>query len=362
MRRLGYTTERFSDLDRTIGRYREYRANDNKIDRYGKKYSWIAFYEMYGLRQAAGKLDEELWRTPRTSDCGVDPSFPDPVPLWDPPRRDVFAASPVEPHEWLANGHEPPYRELLRLSDVDGYEGDWILLDADIHEDAGDNREARGWVTSVFASSRSIDRIRSELESGRDVADRGLPEPGADYYTFHGEIPWSTSFGSDIRTARGRPALTADRAFDYFDRRWRAGVPVEATCRRWAWESYHSPLNPGGPRPFPSPALASAVGLRIIGGSSDMIDTNSRVATVLRESAGPGYGCRYLYMRRDLVLRYMQARGLQLVQAVVGERDLSHQHFEPDLSDSLQSLYQAGVNRSSHVVISSAEDLRSTLA
>lgn len=357
IRRLGYTTERFGDLDRTIGRYREYRADGTKVDRYGKKYSWIAFYEMYGLREAAGSLDDDLWRQPRTSDCGVDPSFPDQVPTWQPRRRDVFATAPTEPHKWLSDGDDPAYHELLRLPEVAGQIGDWVLLDADIHEEVGEGREARGWVTSAFAPARSIHGIRSELDSGRDIADRGLPEPGADYYTFHGEIPWSIAFGSDIRTAKGRPRHTSDRAFDYFDNGWREGIPVEVTCRRWAWESHHSSLNAGGPRPFPSPALSSAVGLRIVGGSSDMVDANLQVATVLREAPGPGYGSRFLFMRCDLLEKYMRARRLHLVQAVVGERDLGSRYFEPDLTESLRALYQSRVNRSGRLVLTSADEL-----
>ena len=351
--RLGYSTDHFGKLDQSIGRYGQYRSSDQKVDRYGKKYSWIAYHEMYGLREAAGKLEDDLWRNPRTADCGVDPSFPEPIPVWDPPRRSIFQSSPVEPHEWIAHGDVPDYVGLLRAHNVDGHPSDWILLDADIHEGVPDGRELRGWVTSVFASAGSVSRIRAELNAGRDIADRGLPEPGSDHYTYHGEIPWSPNYGSDVRTPSGRPRHTGARAFGYFDGRWKSGIPVESTCRRWAWESHQSPIDQGGPRVFPSPALATALKLRVIGGSSDMVDQHGKVASLLREATGPGFGSRFLYVRRDLVESYMNDRRVELVQTVVGERDLRYDYFEQGLPDSLQVLYEARANRCPSVTFTS---------
>ncbi len=48
MIQLGYLPEKFQEIDRDIGSS-SYYDRDVKIDRYGKKYSWIAFYEMYGM-------------------------------------------------------------------------------------------------------------------------------------------------------------------------------------------------------------------------------------------------------------------------------------------------------------------------
>jgi hypothetical protein len=49
-----------------------------------------------------------------------------------------------------------------------------------------------------------------------------------------------------LRAKDGRPRRLNDRAFHYFDRGWKAGIPVEDSCRRWAWESYHSQMNQTG--------------------------------------------------------------------------------------------------------------------
>lgn len=350
MRRLGYSADRFNELDRRIGRQMEYRRDEHRVDRYGKKYSWIAYFEMYGLRSAMGKLEDHPLIVPRTTDCDVDPSFPTAIPEWDPPRRDVFGSSPAEIHDWIVKGPTPDYVSLLRPADVDGHPGDWILLDAAIHEGVEDGREMRGWVTSVFAPGRSIVRLRAEVEAGRDLSDKGFPDLGADYYTYHGEVPWSLAYGSDVRTSGGLPRRVSDRAFDYFDRRWKPGIPVEPTCRQWAWESYHSELNQIGPVVFPAPPLAVALKLRGVGGSTDMVDQRGKVATLYREAAGPGFGSHFLYMRRDLVESYARDRRLRLVQAVVGERSVSYRTFERGLPDSVRELFQAGGHRFGSVI------------
>ena len=345
MRRLGYSTERFNELDRSIVRQMEYRRDGHEVDRYGKKYSWIAFFEMYGLRAGMGKIDDHPIRDPRPSDSDIDPSFPIAIPEWSPPRRNIFETSPAVLEDWLAKGETPDYQGLLRISEVDGHAGDWLLLDASLHEGVQDGRELRGWVTSVFAPKRSVARLRAEVEAGRDLGDNGFPNLGADYYTFHGEVPWSLAYGSDVRRKDGRPRRLGDRAFSYFDRGWKPGIPVEDSCRRWAWESYHSQMNQVGSLVFPAPPIAVDLKLRVVGGSSDMIDENGKLATVYREAPGPGYGCHFLYMRRDLVEHYAQSRGLQLVQAVAGERSISHRVIERGLQDSLRALFQSNVHR-----------------
>jgi hypothetical protein len=341
MRRLGYSTDRFNELDKIIVRNLEYRRDGYRVDRYGKKYSWIAYFEMYGLRRAQGEFKDEYFHEPRPSDSDVDPSFPVDIPMWRPPHTDVFAGSPKDLNGWIANGQGPDYTSILRLSEVDGVAGDWILLDASIHEGADDGRETRGWVSAVFVPLRSIDRLRKEVHSGREFGDRGFPDSGADYYTYHGEVPWSENFGSDVRTERGMPRHLNDRAFDYFEHGWRRGIAVEDACRRWSWEDYHSQLNQVGGVVFPAPPIAEALHLRIARGSSDMLDEKGRLATVFRRADGPGFGSCFLYMRRDLVQRYEAQRNLRLVQAIVAERNLSYRATDRGISDSLRKVFQS---------------------
>ncbi len=81
-----------------------------------------------------------------------------------------------------------------------------------------------------------------------------------------------------------------------------------------------------------------------------MLDGGGKVATLFRRAEGPGFGSSFLYMRRDLVERYASRRNMRLVQAVVGERDLSYKSTRRGLSDSLRESFQRQINVSSRVV------------
>ncbi len=350
MRRLGYSAEEFGDIDAQIGRHSWHQEGSTKVDRYGKKYSWIAYFEMHGLREAAGLLSE--WREgERTSDCDIDPSFPDAVAVWQPPLRDPFGKAPVDRLEWLRDGPVPEFSTALDRAEVDGIPGGWVLLDASWRQRGPDGREITTHVAAMLASSASSRRLKAEFEAGRRPGDQGVPETGNDYYTYHGEVPWSIRYGADVRTPTGKPRRNPDRAFTYFDgNRWRAGVPVELPSRRWAWEDYHSVLNQVGPVTLPAPAISERLRLRLVGGSSDMLDDSGNVASLFRVSPTGAFDGQFFYMRHDLLERYLADRGLRLVRSVWGERTFHYKLFERNLPHDLQRQFEARSNEFGFVI------------
>ena len=351
MRQLGYSAARFAEIDRRIPDQLRYRSDGSKVDRYGKKYSWIAYFEMHGLRRALGKLADHQADDPRSSDCDIDPSFPETIPAWNPPREDIFQSAPADLHGWIASGRLPDYESMLRRTEVDGRAGDWVLLDAHIREQCADGRELRWTVDSAFVGERSVDRLRTEAKARPGASGNGLPTQGSDYYTYHGEIPWSPAYGSDVRTANGAPRRMGERAFGHFERnRWKPGIPVESACRRWEWESYHSQLNQTGSLVFPAPPIAEALGLRIVGGISDMCDPSGALATVYRETPSPGLTSYVLYMRRELIEQYAQIHGARLVQVVAGERMVGSGSMPPDHPPEVQALFESGADRFSVMI------------
>jgi hypothetical protein len=342
--RLGYRETDFKEIDQIIARYSSTRRDGFHTDRYGKKYAWIAYFEMYGERSRRGFIGDFSRGEGRPSDTDIDPSFPVEATLWRPPIPNVFSSSPTNHGKWLTDGAVPDYRAALSLERVDGETGPWVLVDAVVNEGVDDGRETRGWVTSAFVPEHAVPAVRTEF-SRRAPKYGDLPEPGTDYYTFAGEVPWSVLFGSDIRRADGQPRVMNDRAFDdYVGGRWRSGIRVEAASRAWAWEGYHSPLNKVDNFKFPSPAFATFHSLRGVSGSADLIDSAGNLATMFRRSEGPGFGSSFLYIRRDLVDAYSSSRSLRLVTVIGGERTLHHEFFEGPLPADLQAVFQSGAN------------------
>ncbi|MCS5732867.1 ATP-binding protein [Herbiconiux daphne] len=341
---LGYRVREFEDIDRVIARYGATRSTGERVDRYGKKYAWIAYFEMYGIRSRQGLVEGFPLQEPRSTDVDIDPTFPREPPVWRPPLFETFAPTFVNQENWLTDGEVPDYKSILALSEVDGHQGPWLLLDAVINEDVGHAREIRAGLTTAFVPRASVPAVMAELQA-HPPQYGDIPESGTDHYTFLGEVPWSTRFGSDVRRADGAPRHLADRAFASFaNGRWRAGIKVEATTRTWGWESYHSSLNQLGSVTFPSPSFTSFHKLRGADGSADLLDQSSQVVTLFRRHPGPAFGSTYLYVRKALVDAYLTSRRLALVCVIRGERTVQYDHFGESFPANLRAIYATQVN------------------
>jgi hypothetical protein len=203
---LGYDHERLKDIDRQIASSAFHigrSENGKKIDRYGKKYSWIAYYEVAGRRRLAGTLPDR--HDIRISDADIDPSFPDTVLEWRPPLLPLFAAPYGTASEWMAKGASPNYRELLERDEVDNILGPWVLLEGFINErSSSDPREAFTFLRGLIVRPGDQNRLGSILTDTEYPGNNGIPDSGADYYLFAGEIGWSSKYGQHLRGKSGR--------------------------------------------------------------------------------------------------------------------------------------------------------------
>jgi len=338
MRDLGYDSSRFESIDQEIDRYNWRDTESGKTDRYGKKYSWIAFFEMYGLREDHQQLPD--WRQGgRTPDCDVDPSFPAAPREWKPRLPHLFDGAPVKPAEWLSKGPVPDYRNLLQGQTVDHEDGPWILLEGYVTQAGEHDREAFTFLRSALVDERHFERLRELVEQEVYLGNKRIPEPPSDYYTYMGEIPWSVRYGPDLRNSRGRPGRHTDYAFlGYENGRW-TGIPVEVPVRRWAWETYHSELTRIGNVIFPAPAICDSLGLVNHNDSLDLRDPDGRVAAIYREwpnENGGFFGSHLLYIREDLIRRYLAQTNQQLVWVPWGERTLHYELLNRTMDPAVQ--------------------------
>jgi DNA replication protein DnaC len=342
IRVLGYSKAVFDRADKAIVRSGEFRAEEITPDRYGKKYSWIAYHEMYGFRDQLGLLDQE-WKDPRSSDLDIDPTFPSQVVEWSPPPHELFVTSSQDYESWLSTRTASPYAQLLAMETIDGHAGPWTLVDASISEGSGDGREIRSWVSAMYFHQRSVNRVRHELRQ-RQYGDNVFPRIADDYYTFLGEVPWSPVFAAHDRNRNGTPRRLPDTAFNYYGgTRWRDGLRVEASSRHVGLESGRSRTMEYRAVVVPSLPFATFHNLRMEDGLSDMIDRNGDLATIFRRVDGPGYGSYYFYIRRDLLKQYLVSHQLQLAQSLHGERTLNYRRMDP-MRDSIRKIMQAGLN------------------
>jgi hypothetical protein len=112
--------------------------------------------------------------------------------------------------------------------------------------------------------------------------------------------------------------------------RWIASGRVEVPVQSWSWESYHSSLNQVSGIDFLAPALCEKLGLVNHAGTFDLWDRSGRQASVYREfDVAERFGnSSLLYLRQDLLEKYLSLTGQVLVWIPWGERTLNYKLFE----------------------------------
>lgn len=326
---LGYTSRQFAEIDREISNasWRAESRGAPKTDRYGKKYSWISFFEMYGIRSDEGALPE--WRAGnRSSDTDIDPSFPEPARIWQPLLHDIFASSPAAPQAWIKDGPTPDYGHLLYPEEVDGQPGPWVLLNGYIEQSSKDDeRQVFTLIRGLLVEHKKVKKLLAKFNEIQYPGNMVIPEPQEDYYTYAGEIPWSPRFGITLREPDGRAKRDVQEAFEIHNgRRWLPGIPVEVPVYSFVWESYHSVLNQVSGIMVPAPALCEQLRLSNRHSQWDLYDPKGCVGTMYREFKADEDTFRsyLLYLRVDLMERYLDHTHQTLVWLLWGERGFKY--------------------------------------
>lgn len=323
---LGYSEIQFRDVESRIGRgeWRGARREGAKTDRYGKKYAWIAYFEMYGLREDRRLLPE--WRRgERTPDVDIDPSFPEPAKESVLDLRDVFVDAPSQGPLWMRSGVTPEYDHLLYCEEVDGQSGPWALLEGYIEQASqDDDRKVFTFLRGVFVRSDDVGRAARAFSLLQYPGNWEIPEPAVDHYLYAGEIPWSRRFGGELRELDG--SVRADRRDAFSTGMQTSGISVEIPVCRFGWESYHSELNQVSGVVLPAPAICDLLGLTNRQGEWDLRDRYGKLATMYRESRGSREESRstVTYIQSELLSEYLTQTDQKLMWFLWGERTLRH--------------------------------------
>lgn len=328
---LGYRYERFHETDDII-RERGWRAPSEyspKTERYGKKYSRIAYFEMYGVRDEAGKINHTNYFE-RTSEADIDPSFPQPPPVWSPIIPDVFDNVPDGVEAWMANGPTPDFSHLILLETVDGEQGPWVMIDGHIQLEAKTGgREIFTVLKTLFVKTGVEEILKLVYSIVEHPGNYYIPDSNENHYTYVGEVPWSSRFGHSLRRRDGHAKRHIDIAFYMdFGQKSFPGVSVEIPVSKVGWGGTRSPANYDTVYRYPAPAICNRLKLSGRRGQPDLYDATSRLATIYREIQGStiGEGSHLLYLRADLAAEYLRHTGQTLTVLAWGERGYNYEH------------------------------------
>ena len=327
---LGFSNDKFAEVDGLIGNTSWHsRGARPKVERYGKKYSWIAFFEMYGVRLSQGLLPD--WAEhDRPSDSDIDPSFPTPPRNWVPESDNPLNRGPEDVVEWVSTGPTPDYQNILKLEEVDGESGPWLLLDGFIEQgQEGDDRLIFTFLRCVLASPSELQQVFTEYDQRPYPGNWAIPDPISDINTFAGEIPWSTRFAYTLRDETGSAERQIVRAFEEYGPDPREGVPIELPVVNFAWEGVlDSSVNRVGSVVVPSPALCERLGLISHAQQFDLYDIEGALASICLVSKQGKTSTSLLYMREDLLSRYVSETDQTIGWLVWGERTPSYAAWE----------------------------------
>ncbi len=357
---LGYRAERFEVADREIGSTSWNSGDQEKVDRYGKKYSWIAYFEMYGEREATKKLPD--WRLEeRCSDSGVDPSFPKRTPDWTHPIPDLFGNPDVETEAWVQGGFTPKWDQLLVVPEINGHAGPWVLVEGYVSgADEASDREIFAFLRGMFVASKDVSNLEAKFLSVDYPGNDKIPEGTTEYYLYAGEAGRRQNYVRSLLQRNGQYRRQVVEAFGAYEpepadevvandgvlesisedaegiftisvellgrfpkMRRVPGVRVELPHIHFGRESHHSVHNDFSGFNFPAPSLIQRLGLKSKNREIDFCDSTGNPATLYRE-AGSGWGGnqhKLLYVRADLLRRYLQDTRQVLVWCNWGERD-----------------------------------------
>lgn len=328
MYQLGYRLDAFGELDvRTDRVARMPPATEPKpyVERFGHKYAWIAFLELYGWRHDRGLLPRGFHEPgQRPSEVDLDASFPD-------PPRDLRVLTGISLprstplREWVEEGPVPDMSPWLLLPEIDGVQGPWVLLDAVLDE----SHPVTGHgvlvvIRSALVTARDAAAFARDL-AGVDPSHRGIPSPPQDLHTYAGEAPWRETHPPNepatISLAHSRTG--SGRTFT-----------VHLPVRHNAWETHHSEIAANYGTAILEKRIAERFGLWMRLPSWDFYEPDARRATlsILHERVGVKHAMTWV--RQDLLGTWLREQRQALVWAVGGERKRAVQHptfkFDPD--------------------------------
>jgi hypothetical protein len=264
------------------------------VERYGKKYSWVAFFELYGYFIINRLVKPEYENTYRVSSVDIDPTFPRKPPKMQLVTDCFFPAYDEDIQEWI-NSEKNNYLRDIYVSKFDGNRQDWILLNAYLKQKG--NNDTR---IDIFLTALLVDRETKALLL--KLLDRNFlrlynPEY---YYLFGGEIPWSKIIVPENQIEEtGKTKIEIQ--FPYF---W------------YSWESYHSEMNDIGNIPFVSNRIAKSLNLTFDAKTFSYYTEDGQLAT---KYIWDEYS-HFLFIRKELLSNFVRMHNLALILYESGSR------------------------------------------
>ncbi|MBN3582995.1 hypothetical protein JYB64_11415 [Algoriphagus aestuarii] len=351
---LGWNEELFQEAETSLGNDNYYsgRTERAKVERYGKKYSWIAFFENAGLRDDLGLLDKE-WDRFRLSDADIDPSFPQKPPNELFVTHDLLGDRNSPLKEWYEEGGMPHIEDYLTQTALKGQDGEWICLDGFIiQEDVPAERERFTFIRSFLVEEKDYSKVM-DLLNKQNLGGRWLPEKQENYYTYAGELyifdDATYDNYTELEFVVGKrkekvkpgepgyyPSIFLDRVKEgiQINKEFPEEIEIEVSemekfevlmpVMEYNWESHHSSVNKAGHVTVVAKELANQLELVNQPQTFDLLNQDGSTASInIHFHKEYNNNHSLVYLRKDLLDKYLKDKKMKFVWAIWGERQLT---------------------------------------
>lgn len=318
---LGWRAQLFEAIDRGIAEEQWRRqTRPDRVERYGKKYGWIGYYELVGRLDDAGKVKERYWLGgDRIVTPDIDPTFPEepaPVPIELPAW---VKSEPADDAAWVESGLVEVARTVWTPDLIADHVGPWFVAEGFL-EQRHHGRKVFGFYRSLILDSEHVD-LAVAMIAGRDyLGNHFLPSCPEHHAIYAGELPWSQRFS--LPSEEGLPPNHR-----LLQEHWQApGLDVELMATNFAFEGSRTTTDLSRSYDVPSYEFAEHFDLRQFPGTLNLVSLDGSPAALVFRAEGEWSG-RLLYVRKDLALEYAQGRKIVLV--VWGEREVTVDWYSP---------------------------------
>jgi len=312
---LGWRAALFSDVDRAIveAASRWFGGERAKAEPYGKKYGWIAYYELVGRLADAGQNRDRWVGSGRNVRPDIDPSFPEEPPVTPLSLPEWAPAGLLDDKMWLRTGAVDLPVELWSPGKLYGVTTDWLLAEGFL-EHSRDGRSAWGFFRTLLLKPTEVDAAVNMIGGAEYLGNDFLPHLPIAREVFVGEVPWSPRFDlrSDDPSLYSRPALRQEWGDE--------GIEISQVAVEIPTTEGGSATTLDQSYNVPSFEFAARFGLRQLPGTLDLVDLAGTRASATFRTENPWRGT-LLYIRRDLVVEFAGDR--KIVQVGWGERQVT---------------------------------------
>lgn len=328
---LGWSETLHGEFDRSIHHDR----NTHSVERIGKKYQWVALYELCArmadnLQPLPGRDDLENMARLRN----IDPSLLvseteddgwrrfDDASFWVPPRPDLSPVTVDQALEWLGTSQDV-FDDLGNIEVTDPADGrQWLVLKGfESWRGGSESLDRDTWrrIGCFVVRKRDLGKALTLVENEHLQADGDVPSArSGGFHAFLGEHPW---------------AWRADDGEDAHDDEWiegwhpsgtrQKGISIRPTTAEYLAESsgYDASISQNINLNLPAGWLMDGLGLHLTDGATIKYVDADRVVRFMDPSVAET-GRSAALIDRKAFLSFLKREKLVAIWALAGEKNV----------------------------------------